>query len=252
MNSALCGRDSSLFLFHSLGKVLYCKRDVLKMTELFAINKHLERPPLQENPEDIFEKTTISSSAFGLFLHQNYLDFMGKIETVVNCCSYFSDSDIISSEWNEQSTLDKYTASLTSRALMFYLYSEAVSSHKWRPFHKPQWYSSFKTHKEYSNELKYIFKNWRTNTRVLQTDILPYVVKIPYFEYSKGQKEFVRKAIKFNYPKYNTRPKMDNLTEKDIFEDNITEDNDYNCAVTLSENINDDAEENIIIEDDYS
>ncbi|XP_023210641.1 cell cycle checkpoint protein RAD17-like [Centruroides sculpturatus] len=177
---------------------------------------------------------------------------MGKIETVVNCCSYFSDSDIISSEWNEQSTLDKYTASLTSRALMFYLYSEAVSSHKWRPFHKPQWYSSFKTHKEYSNELKYIFKNWRTNTRVLQTDILPYVVKIPYFEYSKGQKEFVRKAIKFNYPKYNTRPKMDNLTEKDIFEDNITEDNDYNCAVTLSENINDDAEENIIIEDDYS
>lgn len=249
VSSSFHGRDASLFLFHSLGKILYCKRDVSKKKDAFPVNsKHLERPPLQENPEDIFEKTTISSSAFCLFLHQNYLDFMEKVETVVDCCTYFSDCDIISSDWTEQSILDKYTATLSSRALMFNLYSEIVPRHKWKPLHKPQWYSSFKTHNEHSTALKYMFKDWRTNTRILKTDILPYSVKIPYFKFSKEERDFVRNAIIFNFQKYGMRHKIDSLTEKDIFEENIEEENSKYTRNQLDD-LNNDVEDEIIIED---
>lgn len=61
--------------------------------------KEHERLPLQEVPESIYEKASLSASGFSLFLHQNYLPFFSDIECVAKAAHYLSDSDVLSANW---------------------------------------------------------------------------------------------------------------------------------------------------------
>nr|XP_042911018.1 cell cycle checkpoint protein RAD17-like isoform X2 [Parasteatoda tepidariorum] len=63
-------RDSSLFLFHALGKILYSKRDASKKSNQDVLPTHLkmfEKDPLISYPEEVFDKTSISAEAFTCF-----------------------------------------------------------------------------------------------------------------------------------------------------------------------------------------
>ena len=53
------------------------------------------RAPLEENPEEIFENSTTSSSRFSLFLHQNCITFFQDIDPITKALDYVADSDII-------------------------------------------------------------------------------------------------------------------------------------------------------------
>src|SRR5689334_1754561 len=67
--SALGNRDTSLSIFHGLGKVFHPKRD--------------ENGVLKTNADEIGERMSLSTSLLAHFLHENYLHFFFEAE---DCC----------------------------------------------------------------------------------------------------------------------------------------------------------------------
>ncbi|CAL1269859.1 unnamed protein product [Larinioides sclopetarius] len=182
-------RDSSLFLFHALGKILYCKRDPSLKSEidiLPATMKLLERDPLISNPEEVYEKTSISADAFMLFLEENYLSFIEDIKIVSDSSAWLSEADVFSSYWNGQETLNDYAASLASRGLMFNMVPTS-SGRRWRPLHKPQYYENNKKKNHLTNTLKRTFKGTSLSLREVQIDLVPFIPKLYSKSFNTGQ-----------------------------------------------------------------
>ncbi|XP_039401058.1 cell cycle checkpoint protein RAD17 isoform X2 [Mauremys reevesii] len=102
---AIGGKDASIFLFHALGKILYCKREPLSDSEFPRLPSHLseyERDTLLVQPEDIVEKSHMPGDLFNLYLHQNYVDFFTDIDDLVRASEYLSAADFLCSNWNYQ------------------------------------------------------------------------------------------------------------------------------------------------------
>ncbi|MPC14136.1 Cell cycle checkpoint protein RAD17 [Portunus trituberculatus] len=176
---AVGGKDASLFLFRALGKVLYCKRDLDKGI-VDTLPEHLkknERLPLQENPESIFEKTSMGASSFSLFLHQNYLNFFSDIECVAKAAHYLSDSDVLTADWMERDVLEGYSASVTARGLM-HPNKDGTSGGAWRPITRPQWYAVTKKMQEHSLAIKEEHCKHSLTTEELMTILVPFKCRI--------------------------------------------------------------------------
>ncbi|XP_032625432.1 cell cycle checkpoint protein RAD17 isoform X2 [Chelonoidis abingdonii] len=102
---AIGGKDASIFLFHALGKILYCKREPLSDSEFPRLPSRLseyERDILLVHPEDIVEKSHMPGDLFNLYLHQNYVDFFTDIDDLVRASEYLSTADFLCSNWNYQ------------------------------------------------------------------------------------------------------------------------------------------------------
>ena len=93
-------RDANLDLFHAMGKVLYCKRHPNDEKGLIG-GKHLSksRKSLQFDPQEVLDKSPMSTESFVCFLHQNYLDFFSDIQQVSDAIDYLSVSDLFFTEW---------------------------------------------------------------------------------------------------------------------------------------------------------
>uniref|UniRef100_T1J1L8 Checkpoint protein RAD24-like helical bundle domain-containing protein n=1 Tax=Strigamia maritima TaxID=126957 RepID=T1J1L8_STRMM len=138
-------KDTTLYLFHAIGKVLHCKRETTLPTDECDLPPHLinmARTPLISNPEDIVSNAGISSDCLHLFVHHNYLKFNDDINEVVRASRYLSDSDILMSEWTGHSTLEKYSSLVAVRGVMHA--KRAGTSMGWHPLHKPFWYTANK------------------------------------------------------------------------------------------------------------
>ncbi|KAL2294108.1 hypothetical protein Nmel_007829 [Mimus melanotis] len=101
---AIGGKDASIFLFHALGKVIYCKREAASEAECPQLPAHLSehhRDTLLIQPEDIVEKSHMSGSMFNLYLHQNYVDFFSDIDDVMRASEYLSTADVLCSNWSQ-------------------------------------------------------------------------------------------------------------------------------------------------------
>ncbi|NXH21712.1 RAD17 protein, partial [Bucco capensis] len=144
---AIGGKDASIFLFHALGKILYCKREPLSESEFPQLPAHLSehhRDTLLIQPEDIVEKSHMSGGVFNLYLHQNYVDFFSDIDDVVRASEYLSTADVLCSNWSTRLEMEKYSASVATRGVIHSNTSRA-SAHQqggmgFRPLHKPQWF----------------------------------------------------------------------------------------------------------------
>ncbi len=75
-------RDSSLSIFHGLGKVFHPKRDP-------------ESGKLLSSAEKIAQKMPIEASLQILFLHENYLSFFGNLNDCVSVLENLSFSDVL-------------------------------------------------------------------------------------------------------------------------------------------------------------
>ena len=84
------GKDSSLDLFHAIGKVLYCKR------EEGAKNS---RGKLLSNPEEILQAAPMTPDSFTCFLHQSYLDFFTNMDDLAAAADHYSLADSFFNEW---------------------------------------------------------------------------------------------------------------------------------------------------------
>ncbi|XP_071034084.1 cell cycle checkpoint protein RAD17 isoform X3 [Parasteatoda tepidariorum] len=146
------------FCFMHWEKILYSKCDASNKSNQDVLPTHLkmfERDPLISNPEEVFDKTSISAEAFTLFLQENYIPFVDDIEANFECAHWLSEADYVSALWNSRDTMNDYMVSLASRSLMFNLSS--VNNRRWRALHKPQFYVNLSEQRQLQKSLKYAF-----------------------------------------------------------------------------------------------
>lgn len=212
-------RDTALQLFHSLGKILYCKREELdKMNEHDRLPEHMkdfERPPPLEVPEAVFERTAVSEELFILFLHHNAAHFYTDTETAFSCSDWFSQSDVLQSEWSSDNQMASYALSLATRGVMFDL-KRPEGTRGWRPLEKPQWNVTSRSVKQKIYELKSIFRGWCSTGLDLQLDLVPFLPQLQPLGFGPGKLDIanevgrIRNAIR--------RP-HDMLSERDCVQE---------------------------------
>ncbi|XP_038068442.1 cell cycle checkpoint protein RAD17-like [Patiria miniata] len=230
-DSTLCaigGRDTSMFLFRALGKILYCKREPKTQTDpvLPPHLSHHDRDRLKIHPEDVLEHTHMSSENFNLYLHQNYLDFYEHLDDVVEASHYFSDSDLLTCEWRSRSSMTTYGASLTSRGVIHCNTARSrcnsTSGGGWKPLHKPQWFEINRKYNESCAGAKGLFVGHCWTPVELQTQLLPYLAVISVPLENPGQINFLQEITRFTSNPFGRRRRLEKLEEKD----NVSEDED--------------------------
>ncbi|KAM9251202.1 cell cycle checkpoint protein RAD17 isoform 4-T4 [Cariama cristata] len=182
---AIGGKDASIFLFHALGKIIYCKRKPVSESEFPQLPAHLSeyhRDTLLIQPEDIVEKSHMSGSMFNLYLHQNYVDFFSDVDDVVRASEYLSTADVLCSNWSTWLVMEKYSASVATRGVIHSNMSRAFAHHQggmgFRPLHKPQWFFINKKYKENCLAAKSLFSSFCLPSECLQTELLPYLAML--------------------------------------------------------------------------
>lgn len=137
-------RDSSLVLFHCLGKVLHAKRDASIMdtveNQLSCKQDQRHRLTSSHGVEQIVDDAGMSTDAFSLFLQENYPPFFSDIEHVVAAAEHLSAANVLSGPWQHRDTLAPYVGEISARGLMYA--NERPLSSGWKPIHKPQWYQA--------------------------------------------------------------------------------------------------------------
>jgi len=145
--SSVGSKDKPLDLFHALGKILYAKRgDELEKEKLPPHLEQHARNPCLAQPEDVFDKSTISEDGFACFLHHNYSDFYSDVHDISRLSEYFSSCDLLLDEWGvggKQNTAE-YGVSVASRAVMFCNQHPAKVSGM-RKITKPEFYAVKRT-----------------------------------------------------------------------------------------------------------
>uniref|UniRef100_A0A3Q2YH24 RAD17 checkpoint clamp loader component n=1 Tax=Hippocampus comes TaxID=109280 RepID=A0A3Q2YH24_HIPCM len=163
-------KDTCLFLFRALGKILHCKSEL-------ALPSHLSqhhRESLQVDPEWVIEHSYVSGEFFNLYLHQNYLDFFSEMEDVEKASEYMSDADLLTSDWMVSLTME-YASSVATRGLL-HSNSQQIAV-GFRPLHKPNWLLVSKKHRENCLAAQFLFRHFCMTPVSLQTELLPYLAK---------------------------------------------------------------------------
>ncbi|XP_064293756.1 cell cycle checkpoint protein RAD17 isoform X2 [Phalacrocorax carbo] len=193
------GKDASIFLFHALGKILYCKREPVSEPEFPQLPTHLSeyrRDTLLIQPEDIVEKSHMSGSMFNLYLHQNYVDFFSDIDDIVRASEYLSTADVLCSNWSTQHVMEQYSVSVATRGLIHSNMSRAFAHHQggmgFRPLHKPQWFFINKKYQENCLAAKSLFSSFCLPPQCLQTELLPYLAMLANPMRNQAQIAFIQ------------------------------------------------------------
>ncbi|KAL5015731.1 hypothetical protein ScPMuIL_005320 [Solemya velum] len=221
--AAIGGRDTTIFLFRALGKILYCKRDDpatrTEVPKLPSHLSHLDRDPLQFSPEEIVEKCHLSGDFFNAYLHQNYLEFYSDISDVVQASEYLSDSDYLTVDWVSRSVLQEYATSVATRGLVHSnssrsRYDSAKSGLGWKPLTKPQSYSTLKLARQNCETARRLFRGYAWEPKALQTEMMPYISLINVTLHDTGQIRFLQDMCR--YSKTNCLMRSERLDENDV------------------------------------
>ncbi|XP_062828370.1 LOW QUALITY PROTEIN: cell cycle checkpoint protein RAD17 [Anolis carolinensis] len=218
---AIGGKDASLFLFHALGKILYCKREPTTEPGFPQLPPHLseyERNHLLVEPEDVIEKSHMPGDLFNLYLHQNYVDFFSDIDDVVRASEYLSTADFMCSNWDARPSLQAYSASVATRGVMHSNRARAFTQNKgmgFRPLHKPQWFLINKKYQENCLVAKSLFASFCSSPLCLQTELLPYLALLTNPMRNQAQITFIQDVGRFPLQKHFGRLRLETLTDKD-------------------------------------
>ncbi|NWS75592.1 RAD17 protein, partial [Crotophaga sulcirostris] len=219
---AIGGKDASLFLFHALGKIIYCKREPVSESEFPQLPAHLSayrRDILLIQPEDIVEKSHMSGSMFNLYLHQNYVDFFSDIDDVVRASEYMSTADVFCSNWSTRLVMEKYSASVATRGVIHSNTSRAFAHHQggmgFRPLHRPQWFIIHKKYQENCLAAKSLFSSFCLPPECLQTELLPYLAMLANPMRNQAQIAFIQDVGRLPLKRHFGRLKLETLTDKD-------------------------------------
>ncbi|KAL8292578.1 hypothetical protein RQP46_001190 [Phenoliferia psychrophenolica] len=140
-------RESSLFIFHALGKVLYSKRWTLSADDdkkdtdrqgvaplkvLDKLPKHLRkqwaRAPSKVNPDVMFAEAPVDSDIFLSYIHHNYTAFTNDIDECAGIMEKMSDADSLmrmeGEEWLRRAALtSQYSFNVAVRGTLLNLSS---------------------------------------------------------------------------------------------------------------------------------
>ncbi|NXL65167.1 RAD17 protein, partial [Chordeiles acutipennis] len=219
---AIGGKDASIFLFHALGKIIYCKREPVSESDFPQLPAHLSehhRDTLLIQPEEIVEKSHMSGSMFNLYLHQNYVDFFSDIDDVVRASEYLSTADVLCSNWSTRLVMEEYSASVATRGVIHSNTSRAFAHHQggmgFRPLHKPQWFFIHKKYQENCLAAKSLFSSFCLPPECLQTELLPYLAMLANPMRNQAQIAFIQDIGRLPLQRHFGRLKLETLTDKD-------------------------------------
>ncbi|NXY62829.1 RAD17 protein, partial [Callaeas wilsoni] len=219
---AIGGKDASIFLFHALGKIIYCKREAVSEAECPQLPAHLSehrRDTLLIQPEDIVEKSHMSGSMFNLYLHQNYVDFFSDIDDVVRASEYLSTADVLCSNWSTRLVMESYSASVATRGVIHSNTSRAFAHQQggmgFRPLHKPQWFLINKKYQENCFAAKSLFSSFCLPPEFLQTELLPYLAMLANPMRNQAQIAFIQDVGRMPLKRHFGRLQLEALGDKD-------------------------------------
>ncbi|XP_070791901.1 cell cycle checkpoint protein RAD17 [Pituophis catenifer annectens] len=219
---AIGSKDASIFLFHALGKILYCKREPGTEMDFPRLPHHLseyERQPLLVQPEDVIEKSHMPGDLFNVYLHQNYLEFFSDIDDIVRASEYLSTADFLCTNWDARATLQNYSASVATRGVMHSNQARAFAQCKrgmgFRPLHKPQWFLINRKYQENCFAAKSLFSSFCLSPLCLQTELIPYLTMLTNPMRNQAQITFIQDVGKLPLRNHFGRLKLETLTDKD-------------------------------------
>ncbi|XP_023800611.1 cell cycle checkpoint protein RAD17 isoform X1 [Cyanistes caeruleus] len=219
---AIGGKDASIFLFHALGKIIYCKREAVSEAECPQLPAHLSkhrRDTLLIQPEDIVEKSHMSGSMFNLYLHQNYVDFFSDIDDVVRASEYLSTADVLCSNWSTRLVMESYSASVATRGVIHSNTSRAFAHQQggmgFRPLHKPQWFLINKKYQENCLAAKSLFSSFCLPPECLQTELLPYLAMLANPMRNQAQIAFIQDVGRLPLKRHFGRLQLEALGDKE-------------------------------------
>ncbi|XP_063035956.1 cell cycle checkpoint protein RAD17 [Melospiza melodia melodia] len=219
---AIGGKDASIFLFHALGKIIYCKREAASEAECPQLPAHLSgqrRDTLLIQPEEIVEKSHMSGSMFNLYLHQNYVDFFSDIDDVVRASDYLSTADVLCSNWSARLVMESYSASVATRGVIHSNTSRAFAHQQggmgFRPLHKPQWFLINKKYQENCIAAKSLFSSFCLPPECLQTELLPYLAMLANPMRNQAQIAFIQDVGRLPLKRHFGRLQLEALGDKD-------------------------------------
>ncbi|XP_062369080.1 cell cycle checkpoint protein RAD17 [Cinclus cinclus] len=219
---AIGGKDASIFLFHALGKIIYCKREAVSEAECPQLPAHLSkhhRDTLLIQPEDIVEKSHMSGSMFNLYLHQNYVDFFTDIDDVVRASEYLSTADVLCSNWSTRLVMESYSASVATRGVIHSNMSRAFAHQQggmgFRPLHKPQWFLINKKYQENCLAAKSLFSSFCLPPECLQTELLPYLAMLANPMRNQAQIAFIQDVGRLPLKRHFGRLRLEALGDKE-------------------------------------
>uniref|UniRef100_A0A6B2L0Z6 AAA+ ATPase domain-containing protein n=1 Tax=Arcella intermedia TaxID=1963864 RepID=A0A6B2L0Z6_9EUKA len=210
----LGSRDFSLSLFHSLGKVLYNKRNEGGpggLDQQFNMKQIHHRSTMKSDPSVFYKDIHVDSTIFNQFLAENYLKFFTDIEDISLGSKYISDSDIIVSSkvWNsfqDEVIVSEYAWETISRGLMYS--NTHPSPNKFTPLVKPHNMTIFQSAQNNSMILYNLHKsfclNYLETPNILCTQVLPYYVHLTKkfnFGLTATQLSFMRVMTSYSSPK---------------------------------------------------
>lgn len=221
-------RDCSLQLFHSLGKMLYCKRDPSRMADSDRLPKHmahLEKPPATEVPEEVFGRTQVSADMFSLFLHHNAARFYADVHTAALCTDWFSQADFFLSEWSAEGRMVPFAVSLCTRGLMWDL-RRPPSGRGWLPLEKPQWGLTAAQVRKKLFEVKNAFRGCHSTGSELQLDLIPFLALLRAGDLSPSMRAMVDEIGILDVGATN-RKKNEMLAERDWIDERVKNSVDF-------------------------
>ncbi|XP_061624262.1 cell cycle checkpoint protein RAD17 isoform X3 [Phyllopteryx taeniolatus] len=214
-------KDTCLFLFRALGKILHFKRgspEGVKAAEsaFGRLPSHLSqhhRENLHVDPEWVIERSYVSGEFFNLYLHQNYLDFFSGMEDVDKASEYMSDADLLTSDWMSSNTMGEYASSVVTRGLL-HSNSQQVAV-GFRPLHKPNWLLVSKKHQENCLAAQCLFRHFCMTPVSLQTELLPYLAKFTNPLRNQDQITFIQDVGHMSLKRFPVRLKLEALTDQE-------------------------------------
>nr|XP_060617689.1 cell cycle checkpoint protein RAD17 [Anolis sagrei ordinatus] len=240
---AIGSKDASIFLFHALGKILYCKREPTTEPGFPQLPAHLseyERNHLLVEPEVVIEKSHMPGDLFNLYLHQNYVDFFSDIDDLVRASEYLSTADFMCSNWDARPTLQAYSASVATRGVMHSNRARAFAQNKgmgFRPLHKPQWFLINKKYQENCLAAKSLFASFCSSPLCLQTELLPYLALLTNPMRNQAQITFIQDVGRLPLQKHFGRLQLETLTDKDSAIQVLDNDDECEFAETQPRNL---------------
>ncbi|NXM74109.1 RAD17 protein, partial [Serilophus lunatus] len=219
---AIGGKDASIFLFHALGKIIYCKRGAVLEAEPPQLPAHLSgfhRDTLLIDPENIVDKSHVSGATFNLYLHQNYVDFFCDLDDVVRASEYLSTADVLCSNWSTRPVMEAYSASVATRGVIHSNSSRAFAHQQagmgFRPLHKPQWFLISKKYQENCLAAKSLFSSFCLPPECLQTELLPYLAMLANPMRNQAQIAFIQDVGRLPLKRHFGRLKLEALGDKE-------------------------------------
>ncbi|XP_077792396.1 cell cycle checkpoint protein RAD17 isoform X3 [Podarcis muralis] len=200
---AVGAKDSSIFLFHALGKILYCKT-VVCVTFTGEPATDLEFPRLP-----------------------------------VHLTEYERNPLLVHPE--ARPTLREYSASIATRGVMHSNRSRASAQSKggmgFRPLHKPQWFLINKKFQENCIAAKSLFSSFCLPPLCLQTQLLPYLAMLTNPMRNPAQITFIQDIGRLPLKKHFGRLKLETLTDKDSAIQVLDSDDEGDFAEMQSTNV---------------